>query len=362
MDAFEYDPEGTTLRELERAIPDIVPYAQRQLTELDQARRAAQNNDIPIGTNLDGLMPRSINIIARAYNNLMAIYGQRFPRLVAPTRVLFVSVTQRHDIGVCPEHLAAQIAAYQQREHRFAVYTNDFAAAYDCPAGQMPVPRLPNLKAVVRMFESYIEYRKTIRVCEVIRATRGMLLVLDREFSTVDHYERALSQMEAQLTMRRAAISPVPLCVSCSPCIATLMFCMLGGVDDAKFKMRYPDTFEKEFFMAEPRPGAALITSDRVARACKADVQNAMLWYFAGVCGPSITLFEVATQLREPNLRASLALVQDVAVYCFLAFKSTPHEAKRKQQAFILPALKRRQLYDAVSDVVIAHQGDFTPV
>lgn len=355
MDAFEYDPEGTTLAELQKRIPNIVQLAQQQLDMMEQQPDAKC-------TDLGALMPREINTIARAYNNLMSIYARRFPRYVHATRFLHLSVHDVHDVGVCPVHVVQLVVRHQRATKQFALYTNDFTITFDMRAGQVPLPRLPELAAIVKMFEKYVEYRKTLRICEVLGGKEDLVLIQDREFISVDHYERSLGKVRTSLDARRAVCVPQSLCVNCCPCVATLMFCMLGAPDDTQFRMSYPDRFDQEFFMADPRPGADVITSKRLQVMRLTDVQNALLWYFAGCSGPMVTLFEVATALREEGLHAQLALVQDVAVYSFLAFKNTPQDARRKQTSHILPSLQRRQLYDAVNDAIITCRRDFNPV
>lgn len=356
MDVFEYDPEGTALRALTKQIPGIVEIARRQCEALEGQPELEC-------TNLGGLMPRSINTLAFWYNNLQTIYARRFQRFVRPARFLWTQSSDVRDTGVCRPHQAHQVAQHFRQRGFFAVHTNDFTNSEDIRAGEIPTPRSRDLADIMRAFEAYVEYRKTLRICDVIRAKDGWLFVQYREFVSVDHYEQALRNVEQQVSECFAASNVrQPMCVGCCPCVATLMFCQLGGLNDSKFLLGYPSEEFKEFFMADPRPGAAMISSDRVRHSSLVDVQNALIWYFAGCRGPMMTLFEVATALRDEGLPSQLSLVQDVAVYSFLAFRSTPQDARRVQQEHVLPALRRRQLYDPVDHKIITRRRDFTPV
>lgn len=358
MDAFEYDPEGTALGALTRQIPNIVSIAKAQCEALD-----AQPDLEHI--NLGNLMPRSINTLAFWYNNLHTIYARRIQRLVRPARFLWTqaSVDRMRDTGVCVQHQAHQIASHYRSKRCFALHTNDFTCAEDIRAGEIHIPRSAELADIMRAFEAYVEYAKTLRICEVIGARDGWLVVQYREFVSVDHYEQSLRNVEQQIAECFAAsIHRQPMCVGCCPCVATLLFGQLCGVNDAKFQMPYPTREADSFPMADPRAGVAMISSERVRWNRLLDVQNALMWYFAGCWGPMMTLFEVATALREEGLPAQLALVQDVAIYSFLALRSTPQEARRLQQQHVLPALRRRQLYDPLEHKVITRKRDFTPI
>lgn len=355
MDAFEYDPEGTILRQLVQAVPGLVEMSRRYCDALD-SQPDVQCHDF------GSLMPRAINQIACAYNNLNTIYDRRFPRWVAPTRFVWSCTTDARDFGVCPEHQAQQVACFYGRSRNFAFHTNDFTVGEDIPAGRIPTPRRPELRMIVRAFEAYVGFRKTLRVCEVVRAGGGSLLLVQyREFTTVAQYEYALTCVGDRIRACMAATLRQPLCVGCCPCIATLMFCQLGAPTDAGFVLKYPDGRDQEFFMADPRPGAEVLAGPRVRKAGLVDVQNALLWYFAGCSGPMLTLFAVATALREPSLAQGLELVQEVALYAYMAYKQTPADARRKQQEHVLPRLKQRQLYDPVNDVVVITHSDFNP-
>jgi hypothetical protein len=343
MDRFERDPEGETLKWLRAAIPTV--------DKVSIAAGILLDTTPTVLLACDELYPSEKSTLAYAYNNLMALYGRGQTRVIDAHRFLHQNPTQTTFNGACDKHAAKKLVELARgggrRQPEFFTYANAYTLA--CDTSTAWIPRDPYLRAITRMFEASVQYSVTLRRCEVIARRGAQLVVVDREFASVGQYDRAVSAWRDELAARTRAVGARRLgCVACCPCVATEVLSLYPG---APFVLPYGEKTPK--VEREELPRERFITTSTFESVSLAERQNAILWFFAGTCGPLACFFSVVEALRGGTTDDAIGLVQEVALRNWLRYRETPDEARRQQQNAVAPSLRAGRLYSPTDAMMI---------
>jgi len=343
MAEWEQNPEGRTLEWLHANVP--------RLTEVvDEALALLPTRPMMLFA-MSQLSDRDLWAIAFVYNNLMALYTRGQARRVKADR--FVRATAAAMCAAnaaCPVHTAAYVC--EASRGRLVAWTNSWTLVQD--TGYAYVPHSPALRNIMRVFEAYVNFGKTMRLCEIVRADGDGVFIVDRTFASVAQYQRFVESFDRALERRQRLSQRRLNCAQCCPCIATAVL-SLFPVDD-RFSLPY-NNGEAEMLMPEwYTPSQAIATRWMHFKSLEL-VQNSVMWFFSGVPNPLGTFFRVAASLVDAScsdVGRAVAVVQETAVRSFVTLKGSPVTARARQEQFIRPALLMGRLFDVSSDNIIA--------
>ena len=342
MSDWETNPEGTTLTWLRAAVPSI----DRVVAEAMAVLPARPMMLFALGE----LSERELWAVAYAYNNLMTLYDRGQARRVPAERFVRASTTAPGAANAaCALHTAQYVA--EATRQRFIAWTNSWTLTQDTASAY--VPHDATLRSIARVFESYVQFGRTLRLGEVVGAVDTDVVVVRRCFANVAQYQRYVNAYDRALQARQHACRRRLGCAPCCPSIATAVLSLYPR--DLRFALPYvweddekivPEWFDERTSIITP-----YLHHRRLER-----VQNAVLWFFSGVPDPLGTFFRVAQGLVGPtcdDVGRAVGIVQETAVRAFILFWDNPVTAKKRQEQFVRPALLAGRLYDLSTDSLI---------
>jgi len=339
MAGWERDPEGTTLAWLHDNVPGLQHVVDGALALLPARPMMLFA--------LSELSERDLWAIAYVYNNLMSLYGRGAARRVRADRFVCATATAlRAANAACATHTATYLREVSRG--RLVAWTNSWTLVQD--TGHAYVPHSAALRNVMRVFEAYVSYGKTMRLCEIIDAADGEVVIVDRMFASVAQYQRFVDSFDKALTRRQTLCARQLNCAQCCPCVATAVLSLFPA--DDRFCLPY-NLDEDEKIVPEWFAPSQAITTRWMHFKSLETVQNGVLWFFSGVPNPLGTFFRVAASLVDASctdVGRAVAVVQETAVRSFLAMRNSPDTARRRQMNFIRPALLIGRLFDATTD------------
>lgn len=344
MSEWETDPEGETLRWLDTQVP-------RLRHEVMAALQILEARPMMLFS-LATLQERELWAVAYAYNNLMTLYERGAPRKVAVDRFVRASrLAPPAANAACTLHTAEYVV--EATRGRLVAWTNDWTLEHDRAHAYLPHDTV--LAEMLRVFEAYIHYGKTLRLAEIVRADGADLVIVDRMFANIAQYQRYLESYGRALEQRQHAARRRLGCAECCPCVATAVLSLYPR--DAYFRLPY--VWESDEKIVPPwfnRDRA--IWSSKIHYRRLERIQNAVLWFFSHTSDPLGTFFRVAASLLQPSdtdVGMAVAVVQEVAVMAFLFYwDHGPESARAKHERYVLPALLAGRLYDPLSDCVVS--------
>lgn len=335
MSEWERDPEGETLRWLDTQVPRLRHEVMAALVQLE-TRPAMLFS-------LCTLQERELWAVAYAYNNLMALYERGAPRKVATDRfVRTAPMALPAANAACAVHTAEYLAA--ATAGRLIVWNNSWTLEYDRAHAWMPHDK--TLQDIMRVFEAFLHFHKTLRLAEIVRASGTEVVIVDRLFANVAQYQRFVESYGRALAWRQHAARRRLGCAECCPCVATAT--LSNYPRDPTFRLPYVWE-DSEKVMPLWFEASRAITSHKVSVRSLERVQNAVLWFFSYTPDPLGAFFRVAASLlrgTEADVGVAVAVVQEVAVASFVLYWDHPVTARKKQETFVLPALLAGRLFD----------------
>jgi len=342
MSEWERDPEGETLQLLLTQVPHLQQIVEHSLAQLKTRAYSLFA--------LSEISEPNVWTIAYAYNNLMALYTRGAVRKVAPERFLRESpLAPPAANAACAVHSATYLAAATQRQ--LIAWQNSWTLGHDRAHAYIPHNLL--LRDIVRLFEAYIHFNKSLRLAEIVGASGDHVLIVDRTFANMAQYRRYVEAYDRALQRRQMAARRRLGCAECCPCVATAALSLYPRMDD--FRLPYIWENSEKVLPLWFDKNRAIWTRKLHYRSLER-IHNGVLWFFSGVADPLGVFFRVAESLLQPgdtDVGVAVGIVQEVATMAFLFYWDHPTTARTKQERFVLPALKAGRLYDPLSDCII---------
>jgi hypothetical protein len=286
MSEWERDPEGETLRWLDTQVPRLRHEVMAALVQLE-TRPAMLFS-------LCTLQERELWAVAYAYNNLMALYERGAPRKVATDRfVRTAPMALPAANAACAVHTAEYLAA--ATAGRLIVWNNSWTLEYDRAHAWMPHDK--TLQDIMRVFEAFLHFHKTLRLAEIVRASGTEVVIVDRLFANVAQYQRFVESYGRALAWRQHAARRRLGCAECCPCVATAT--LSNYPRDPTFRLPYVWE-DSEKVMPLWFEASRAITSHKVSVRSLERVQNAVLWFFSYTPDPLGAFFP---RRRQPAAR-----------------------------------------------------------